>query len=197
MKKVILSLGLLVGVTAAAQAQNVTFGLKAGVNLANVTGDNTRELKSIIGANGGLAANFGFSDLLSVQPELLYSMKGTKYEVSNYKREGRLNYLDVPVLVKFNADGPFFELGPQVGFLVSQKTTEEVGGRTASTNSTDGTRKVDFGYVLGLGYQLASGPSLGLRYNGGFSDLSDPSVAGAVTRNSVFQFQLGYMFGGK
>jgi hypothetical protein len=152
--------------------------------------------KSLVGANAGVAANFGFSDLLSFQPELLYSMKGAKLEENGDKIESRLNYLDVPMLLKLNADGPFFEAGPQVGFLMSQKTTYDIGGMSNSSTSTEGTRKVDLGYVLGVGYQLASGPSLGLRYNGGISDLSDPS-AGDKNRNSVFQIQLGYMFGGK
>jgi hypothetical protein len=196
MKKIVLSLAVLVGAATAAQAQNVTFGIKAGVNLANVSGDNTDEFKSIVGANAGIAANFGFSDLLSFQPELLYSMKGAKLEQGSDKVESRINYLDVPLLLKLNADGPFFEAGPQVGFLVSQKTTYDIGGMSTSSTSTDGTRKVDLGYVLGVGYQLASGPSLGLRYNGGISDLSDPSTDDK-NRNSVFQIQLGYMFGGK
>ncbi|GAB3315058.1 porin family protein [Hymenobacter humi] len=196
MKKIVLSLAVLVGAATAAQAQNVTFGIKAGVNLSNVSGDNTDNFKSLVGANAGVAANFGFSDLLSFQPELLYSMKGAKLEEGGDKVESRLNYLDVPLLLKLNADGPFFEAGPQVGFLVSQKTTYDIGGVTNSSTSTDGTRKVDLGYVLGVGYQLASGPSLGLRYNGGISDLSDPSTT-EKNRNSVFQVQLGYMFGGK
>ena len=71
----------------------------------------------------------------------------------------------------------------------------EANGTTIST-STDGTRKVDVGYIAGVGYQLPQGLELGLRYNGGISDLSDPSGSSKV-RNSVFQFQVGYLFGGK
>ena len=44
---------------------------------------------------------------------------------------------------------------------------------------------------------VESGPSIGIRYNGGIADLSDPSTDGDKQRNSAFQLQLGYMFGGK
>ncbi|GAA4365148.1 porin family protein [Hymenobacter saemangeumensis] len=197
MKKALYSLGLLLAVAGTAKAQTTTFGVKAGASLSSVSGDNTENVKSIIGFVGGVAANFGFSDLLSLQPELLYSMKGSKFESAGLKAEGRTSYLDIPVLLKANADGPFFELGPQVGFLLSQKTTKESNGRTTTSTDTEGTRQVDFGYVVGLGYQLESGLGIGLRYNGGIPDLSDPSEPGQKQRNSVFQLQLGYMFGGK
>ena len=198
MKKILLFLGLLVGVTTAANAQEIRFGIKAGASLANVSGDNTSSAKNVAGFVGGLAANFGFSDLISLQPELLYSMKGYKLESGNAKSTTRLNYLDVPVLLKVNADGPFFEAGPQVGFLLSRKTTFDVSGTSIADNtSTDGWRKVDFGYVVGLGYQLESGPSLGIRYNGGLLDVRDPSISGNKQRNSVFQLQLGYLLGGR
>jgi hypothetical protein len=195
MKKVILSLALAAGISATASAQT-TFGIKAGASLTSASGDNTSNTKSIVGFVGGLAANFGFSDLISLQPELLYSMKGAKEEAGGLKVTDRLNYLDVPVLLKVNADGLFFEAGPQVGFLLSRKTTYE-GANVADRTSTDGLRKVDLGYAVGLGYQLESGPSIGIRYNGGILDVNDPSVSGDKQRNSAFQLQLGYMFGGK
>ncbi|MBO2012061.1 porin family protein [Hymenobacter negativus] len=198
MKKVILSLGLLVGLASAANAQEIHFGVKAGASLSSLSGDNTGDAKSTLGFVGGLAANFGFSDLISLQPELLYSMKGFKQESGSDKINSHLNYLDIPVLLKVNADGLFFEAGPQIGFLLSQKTTFDIQGQSIPDNtSTTGLRKTDLGYVVGLGYQLSSGPSIGIRYNGGISDISDPSVTGDKQRNSVFQLQLGYMFGGK
>lgn len=198
MKKIVLSLGLLVGMAGIANAQNIRFGVKAGASLSSLSGDNTGEAKSVVGFVGGLAANFGFSDLLSLQPELLYSMKGFKAESGGDKVQTHFNYLDIPVLLRVNADGLFFEAGPQVGFLLSQKTTYDVAGTSIPDNtSTTGLNKVDFGYAVGLGYQLESGPSIGIRYNGGIADINDKSVAGDKQRNSAFQLQLGYMFGGK
>lgn len=196
MKKVVLSLALLAGVTGAAQAQSARVGVKAGVNLANISGKGTEDAKNLVGLSAGLMADLGFSDLLSFHPELLYSQKGAKAENSGATAQVRTSYLDLPLLLRVNADGLFFEAGPQVGFLLGQKTEVSGGGMSYTSTSTDGTRKVDVGYIAGVGYQLSSGLELGVRYNGGISDLSDPSV-GDKTRNSVFQLQLGYLFGGK
>ena len=199
MKKFSLSLGLLIGIASAANAQEARFGIKAGVNLASVTNNNTEGKKNLVGFAAGLMADFSFSDLISLHPEVLFSQKGVKYTGGsgytggNNTAQVRTNYIDVPLLLRVKADGLFFEAGPQVGFLASQKF--EVNNTTIST-STDGTRKVDVGYIAGVGYQLPQGLEVGVRYNGGISDLNDPSV-GTKTRNSVFQFQLGYLFGGK
>ena len=50
------------------------------------------------------------------------------------------------------------------------------------------------GYVLGVGYRLPQGLELGLRYNGGLAKLADGSSAPEL-HNSVFQLQVGYLFG--
>ena len=199
MKKVILSLAILAGVTSAAQAQSTRFGVKGGIGLASVTGGDTPSgvsKKNLVTAQAGLMADFGFSDLISFHPELLYSQKGVRYEFGSDYAQARLSYLDLPLLLRVNADGLFFEAGPQVGFLIGRKDEFKSGSLTATSTKTDGTRKVDVGYIAGVGYQLSSGLEFGVRYNGGISDLSDPSGS-TKERNSVFQFQVGYLFGGK
>jgi hypothetical protein len=70
---------------------------------------------------------------------------------------------------------------------------------------------VVIGYVAGIGYQLTSGLSLGLRYTGDISQVykdgasrAYPIKAGGPSNginpnvhNSVFQFQVAYGFGGQ
>ena len=200
MKKIILSLAILAGVTSAAQAQSTRFGVKAGVGLASTTGDGVPDYtrKSLVVPQAGFMADIGFSDLLSFHSELLYSQKGVRYENSSVYSQKRLSYLDLPLLLRVNADGLFFEAGPQVGFLIGRKYETNLFGPTYTSTSTDGTRKVDVGYIAGVGYQLSSGLELGVRYNGGISNIDDNNASGSSKiRNSVFQFQLGYLFGGK
>lgn len=193
MKRIILSLGLLVGAAGAANAQEARFGIKAGLNLANQTNTDANNRKNLVGAAAGLMADFSFSDLISLHPEVLFSQKGVKYEDGGTTIKSRRTYIDVPLLLRVKADGLFFEAGPQVGFLAAQKY--EINNNTIST-STNGIRKVDVGYIAGVGYQLPQGLELGVRYNGGISDVNDPSGSTKI-RNSVFQFQVGYLFGGK
>ena len=183
MKKTLFLLSLLTGSVSLANAQTASFGLKAGASLTNFTGDGVgSSTKNLFGFHGGLFANFAINDAFSIQPEVLYSMKGNKSEgtVSGYTNTltSRLHYIDVPVLARVNAGGLFFELGPQVGFLVAAKQKQEVsGGIGAGTFEQDvksSVRTVDFGYAAGLGYQLSNGPGIGLRYNGGFIDTRNP-----------------------
>ena len=202
MKKIVLSLGLLAGASMAANAQ-ATLGIKAGVVAATVAGEDADGVDNHFGFQLGGVANFGINDMFSFQPELLYSQKGfqIKESDSGFTLESKttFHYIDVPLLLHVNAGGLFFEAGPQLGFLAGQKTKQEVsgGGMSGSQTSTDtdGLRKFDVGYIAGLGYQLESGLSLGVRYNGGL--LSIDEDGDGKTHNSVFQFQVGYMLGGK
>jgi hypothetical protein len=193
MKKFILSLGLLAGITGVANAQTgIRFGVKAGANYSTFSADDTEGIESKIGLHAGAFANFGLSDMISIQPEVLYSQKGAQFE-ENSDVKYKLNYIDIPVMVKVNADGLFFEAGPQLGILAGAKLTD---GDT-DVDIKEAHQTIDFGYAVGLGYQLESGPMIGLRYNGGitnvFKDASDDEKA----RNSAFQLYLGYTFGGK
>lgn len=195
MQKVLLSLGLLAGVSFAAQAQGVKFGVKAGASLTTLTGSDSDGAKNKFGFNGGVLANFGFNDMISIQPEVLYSMKGAKVDGTDARLN--INYIDVPVLVKVatGATGLFFELGPQVGFLASAKAKTDA----ISIDAKDGVKSVDFGYAAGLGFQAASGPIVGLRYNGGFTNIGKDNngYTSSNTKNSAFQLYVGFMFGGK
>jgi hypothetical protein len=194
MKKVILSLGLLAGISATAQAQ-ATFGVKAGATLTNFMGDDVSdESDNKFGFLAGVVANFPVNDMFSVQPEVLFSQKGAEAGDTKLNQ----NYVDVPVMVKVNTgdngSGLFFELGPQFGLLVSSKTGD--------TDTKEAFNTFDFGYAAGLGYQLESGLNFGLRYNGGITNvLKEVDVLGSSvqpkSRNSAFQLSVGYMFGGK
>jgi hypothetical protein len=257
MKKIILSLGLLVGLSTVVHAQSsIRIGLKGGANLASHTGPDNKDTKSKYGFSAGATFNFPLSDMISIQPELLYSQKGIKLDYSGeansdagfLKMSGNasgtfgqtLSYIDVPLLVRVNTGGSdgsglFFEAGPQGSFLIAQRGFIDSGDKatvvlmgdqrnnenpsgnsviaTAVGNSTDDFNKVVIGYAVGVGYQLTSGLSLGIRYTGDISQVYkdgngtadafkpyqalDTKFVNPNVHNSVFQFQVGYAFGGK
>ncbi|MGY2133707.1 porin family protein [Hymenobacter sp. HD11105] len=206
MKKVFLSLLLTAGVASFSHAQGVKLGLRAGVNLANHAGKGVEniekaqdaEFKSLIAPHGGITINAPLSSdgFFSLQPELLYSQKGSRLEGDGKKYTSRLHYIDLPVLARINADGLIFEAGPQFGYLVGKKDKQEIAGVTSEFDNIDGYNRFDIGYVAGVGYQFASGPSLTVRYNGGLSPIRENQTDEQKTRNSVIQFSLGYVFGG-
>lgn len=203
MKKTLSILALLAGLTGAAQAQNVSLGLKAGATYSNLVGQDASAIgyKDIFGFHGGIFANIGLTDMFAFQPELIYSQKGAKSPaiIANGDVTRRLHYLDVPLAFHINADGLFFEAGPQVGFLL---VAQDKYGSATTTIDRSNFNTLDLGYLAGLGYQRKTGPGIGLRYNGAFSNYRQASTVANTSfqpriRNSAFQLYLTYSFGGR
>jgi hypothetical protein len=170
--------------TVSAQAQ-VGIGLKVGANYSNITGDDAPDSnKRLFGGHAGLTANFPISsdNFFSVQPELLFSMKGAKNDATD--ADLRLYYIDVPVLARFNAAPLFFEFGPQLSI--------NVGDNVDLDGVDPDYRRTGLGYAAGLGIATPLGVSLGLRYNGDVSKLFDEGDAKMY--NDVFMLSLGYTF---
>ena len=198
MKRIFLPLLLLLGLAGTARAQrNVSLGLKVGGTLSSFVGEQATSYKSIFGFHAGGFANIGITKLFAFQPEILYSQKGAEFNnLINFTTH--VNYLDVPLAFHVNADGLFFEAGPQVGFVLAAH--DKISNVAVDTKS--GYNSVDFGYLFGLGYQRKSGPGIGLRYNGGFTNIGKAVTVGNVTtqnniRNSAFQLYLTYSFSGR
>ena len=174
-------------------AQDVTFGAKAGVNFATLTGDDAEDAESRTSFHIGATAEFSFSDTFSIQPELLYSGQGYSESGSGYEATAKMDYLNLPIMAKFYvAEGLSLEIGPQIGFLLSAKIEGEAEGVSVSVDLKDETKSVDFGANFGVGYKLDSGINLGFRYNLGLMSAADEDSIDL--KNSVLQFSVGYNF---
>ncbi|OON68727.1 porin family protein [Hymenobacter sp. CRA2] len=207
MNKILLFLALLTGATAAAQAQSTNgggtrFGLKVGVVAATLAGDDKDfqgDVQNRFGFQAGITTTttLGVGGLFELHPELLYSQRG--YQIEDVSKTTFHN-IDLPLLARINAAGLVFEVGPQVGYLFARKTKFDDSAIPDITGRGQ-LNKLQFGYIVGVGYQLESGPNVGIRYNGGITRLYDGDATlpgGNNIRNSVFQFQLGFAFpGGK
>ncbi len=216
MKKIVLFVAAAFSINFAQAQSGPSFGLKAGVNYSNLSGDLKEDrYENKVGFVGGVTANFPLmSDgFLSVQPELLFSQKGYKYNdtefkigADNFKYTGKVNYnyLDLPIMLKVKAGGLFFEAGPQVSYLLGIKnnTKASKNGDTFDQGSKkinkDDLAEIEIGYAAGVGFQAANGVSLGLRYNGSISDLAKDNGNDelANARHSTFQLTLGFMLPG-
>lgn len=205
MKKFVLSLLLLAGAAGAAQAQTSTrIGLKVGVVAATLAGENKNDfqqgkVQNRFGFQAGITSSTSFSvgGLFELHPELLYSQRGYQIDDGADAQNTTFHNIDVPLLARINAQGLVFEVGPQVGYLFASKTDYE---DSRPDNTARGNlNKLQFGYIVGVGYQLESGPNLTVRYNGGITRLYDGDQVlpnGNNIRNSVFQFQVGFAFPG-
>lgn len=181
-----------------AQAQDgIKLGFKAGGNLSSATGDDVSgEVEYKFGFHAGILVNYGVSDLVSIQPELLFSNKGWQTSDEDITVKINLNYIEIPVLAHINTGALFFELGPTLAFNVSSRVTASNGDDEESTDLKDligvEPETLDIGYAAGIGYKLESGLGFNLRYNGGLSKLFEDSKS----HNSNFMLSLSYTLGG-
>ena len=159
---------------------------KVGLNLANVT-DGDGDIR--VGAVAGAEFEYQISDIFSLSAGALYSMQGCKGEVEGYDATVKLDYLSIPILANvYVAKGLAVKLGIQPGFNVTSKASVEKSG-TKVTTDLDGIESVDFSIPIGLSYEINNFVIDG-RYNLGVSKIMD----GSDSKNSVFQFTLGYKF---
>jgi len=193
MKKVLLS-AVAVMAFMSVSAQETRFGVKAGANLANFTGD-VDDLDSKVGFHVGGFAEIKLTDKFAVQPEILFSTQGAKYKESGYEEKTNLSYLNIPVMAKYYVAEKFsLEAGPQIGFLLSAKSKFDGGGESGDVDIKDGLKSIDFGVNFGAGYDFTENLSVGLRYNLGLSNISDSEEGDGKIKNSVFSLSVGYKF---
>ncbi|RNI23387.1 porin family protein [Rufibacter latericius] len=210
MKKLVFFVAALFTTYFAQAQEGIKLGLKAGGNFSNLTGkDADDDSEYVFGFHGGAFLDYGISDMVSIRPELLYTLKGAKGEIKeddmDYTEKLRMHYLELPLLVRINTGSPglFFEAGPTFSYLLTAKATAEgeIDGEEIdeSETVTETFKKLDIGYAAGLGYQLGSGLGLGLRYVGGLSKIidADDEDDSPKINNSVFQLSLSYTLGAR
>lgn len=191
MKKLILS-AIAIMAFAFSNAQETRFGVKGGLNLTNFSGDVDTNVKA--GFHVGGFAEIKVIERLAIQPELLFSTQGARYNMQGGNSSGsyKLNYINVPVLAKFYVTKQFtVEAGPQIGFLVSAKNQDR--------DIKDAYRSADYGFNFGAGYNFTDNLSVGLRYTVGLAGVVDRDYDDATdyynsAKNSNLQLSLAYKF---
>lgn len=194
MKKLILFAAATAAITTFASAQ-IRFGVKAGLNLANVSVSPKQAGESYsmkTSFNGGAFASVPLFSNFSLQPELMYSGQGSKITSDGDNFDYNLGYINVPVLFKYNDPSGFFaEIGPQIGFLASAKG--KANGITVDIK--DQIKSTDFSGVIGLGYLSSINLGVNARYNLGFSNINKDASTNTTVKNGVIQIGVFYMFG--
>src|SRR5258708_3222876 len=169
------------------------FGIKGGVNFTSLYVDNVSKEHMKVGFNAGIFAKLPITTGFSIQPELLYSVKGAKDTYSNLVQgngEYRFNlgYMELPVLAVVNLTKNFnIHAGPYLGYLVSAniKDVNSNGDIQGATDlKADNFNRWDVGLAGGVGFDV-SAFTLGARYNYGLSNIGKSgSLSGDLTKNS-------------
>ncbi|HEX4875778.1 MAG TPA: porin family protein [Chitinophagaceae bacterium] len=194
MKKVVLVSAL--ALTSLFAGAQVSFGLKAGGNFYTFGGNSVEDadLNSKFGLHVGGIVNFSVTEKFKVQPEVVFSIQGSKQTDGTDELNWNFNYLNIPVMAQYYVSNGFFlETGPQIGFNLKADIKDETSGVTVDVN--DQVKSTDFSWGLGAGYKTASGFGFGARYNLGLSNISEDS--NEEIKNRGFQLGVFYMFGSK
>jgi hypothetical protein len=210
----LLIVGMVCCFSLAANAQLPQFGAKIGLNFANVTGSDADAIFQGNGTRTGLVVGafmtYDLIPLLSIQPEVLYSQKGTKgsgteyvdvngslYK-ADYTYTQTFNYIEIPVLLKLNLPlGPEVPVkasvyaGPDFAFNVAsniEATAQAIGvSVTSSMDTKSMTNSFDFNLAFGGGVGYDIGPTtlgLELRYTLGTGTIDQSSQTDF--KNGVF-----------
>jgi len=193
-------------------AQEYKLGVKAGPNLSNVSGYLSETTNPRLGYHFGFFSEISFTDKFSVNPELYYNSIGYVFEFSEnnrnvfnpeqqdlyFKTAQRLNYLTVPITLKFYINQKFsLEAGPQTSFLINAvsklKEASDMNG-VENRYSSSGDFRLDFGATLGIGYNLTDRTMLQLRYYYGLRNLFENNPADFKSYNQAIQLSVGYTF---
>lgn len=191
MKTIYSILALFFGIITSVNAQDAAArqsnaGIKGGYNLAAVNFDGNGETGQRHGFHIGVYGESFISESFSIQPELLYSQQGYEIKDSNGTFTQKLDYINLPLMLKaYPSQNFFLEAGPQIGLAISHK--EEYDGLFSSSQQYN-PNNFDWGMDFGGGFKTNSGISLGVRYHLGLGDLYDQGKA----QNRVWQFSVGF-----
>jgi hypothetical protein len=166
----------------------VMFGIKAGLNLADVVINNSYDpdVEPGFQMKPGLHAGFFLSadrdEKIGFAAELLYSNKGVRaFNVIN------LHYVAVPLLVRYHFHEKLFaEIGPEIGYLISANS------RHGNLNSTY-DNKLDIGLDAGVQYSVGK-LFCGVRFNAGFSSVIRNASASAMGDRVRYQNRVAQVF---
>lgn len=173
------------------------FGLKLGVNGANLYDDSQAEdVKSRLGITGG-----GFVQIplgkgrFAIRPELLFTTKGAAYDFVNGKRPDiKLNYLELPISLEYRLLG-FINLhaGASAAYLAT--ADGKIEGLSFNFDKEQFER-FDYGWHLGGGLDV--GPlGLHLRVSRGLNEISNKvsldEFVGKL-KNAAWALTLSYGF---
>lgn len=211
MKKLIITLFILSGIAAAPafaqESQNVLrLGVKGGLNFSNFRVDEIADNNIKAGLNLGLFVRMPVSPTVSIQPELLYSSKGSKLRYDNFLQgEGEyrfnFNYLELPVLGVFSIGENFnIQAGPYIAYLSSVNITdmEEDGSIQGIADLRESSfNRLDYGLAAGIGFDF-NGFIAGARYTYGLNEVGKSNnLSGQLTnnsKNSVATIFIGFGF---
>jgi hypothetical protein len=204
----------------------MTKGFKVGLNSSQITyhhalskemmnGTYTQQKERKTGLAAGFFVNFNFSRKISLQPELLYTLKGGRVslsrEITGYtyppyqlteNADYSLHYFQLPILLHYNLGGRSFQsyliFGPSVGKEISRKVKRERTTNPATPVTTYLPAimfdSFDYGGVVGIGVRKVTFGEKTMNLEARFDYSNVQLGVNSQFVNSVIQLQTGISF---
>lgn len=191
-----------------AAAQTVSAGVKAGAALTSipdagqvfdqVSGEESVDVSAKLGLVAGGFVQFAFNDRFSLQPEMLFVMKGVKLDVADNigTVTAGINYLELPLLVRYTRSlndtlRGYLMGGPALSVQIGTSADFEGGPGGTDLNIDPAISSRDFGLVFGGGLERDRF-LLEARYTLGISDIAtDFFFHEDSLRNRAFSVLIG------
>jgi len=183
-------------------AQIPGLGIKGGVNLATqeTSGEGAGDdgLKMFPGLVAGVFMTFPIASWLDLQPEVLYSVKGSRFAESGFSGTLLIDYLEVPLLARVSRRGSgrtgFYAAGgPYVAFKLRARTRVKFGGSTEEMDVAEDVEGMDYGLSVGGGLEFGSLVFDG-RYSYGLKDIDKDLSDGIKVTNRAVTVTAGFRF---
>jgi hypothetical protein len=192
----------LLGIVAMSIVHAQSFGAKGGINISTISKEKSwDDTNAKIGYYAGFYMHAPINSIFSIQPEILYSNVGVKYDNSKTSHTLGLDYISAPIMFQFEPIPKFYvEAGPQFSFLIGNsdrdKTDDVVTIKKYRNNSN--YNSFDLSGAVGVGFRI-NNITIGARYVVGFTDIKK---SGSTTwsnddkqlRNNAFQIGMQYGF---
>lgn len=151
--------------------KELAVGASFGMNFSSVTFMPKVQQGMLMGFNGGLTVRWNTEANLGLQAEINYSQQGWQEDFSDntdaagLKYSRTINYVELPFLTHIYFGGKrvkvFVNLGPKIGYAISESTDENLNGKTPNKTNAQHTmpieQKFDWGLCGGPGLELRTG----------------------------------------
>lgn len=171
----------------------VSYNIKAGMNMSDFTKDDFSKMK--VGFQIGVGMDYAFDNTWSFQPSLLLTTKGAKSDSEeDFEVKANPIYIELPLMLaaKVNVASDVnvvFSAGPYVAYGIGGKNTVETSGISVETDffgdeDEGGAKRFDAGVGTGVGLELSKfliGFNAELGLTKLYSDSSSKNINFAVT----------------
>ena len=194
MRKLIIVV-LLVGLMVVGSFAQMNYGVKGGLTLGKVSTD---DVPSSVDRKFRMGFAFGgmmvmpLNENMELQTELMYVMKGEKFEEGSFDMEIKMDVLEVPVLLKYKfAENMAAYGGISLDYIVSAKVEEE--GYELDLLEEDLVKTFGMGLSFGAQYMMDK-IIIDARYDLGLTNMVEDDFMTEEAKFNTIYLTVGYLF---